>query len=368
MYCPKCGVQNNDGAKFCGSCGEKLNAPAGANAAVRAGAVNAAGGAQAAAPVVTTTATGGVTTGDGSTAAAAKKTGRLIGIAFAVVLVVAAVIVFFATGGFGLMGPKHEVKGSVNDYSWSELAAISEEIAGTASEDAAVELAKAYNLTTEEGKLDGTQAKDVELRDGTITQVQIAGFRHDDKTDGGKAGITFIFTDIIARDFMNSSYTNVGGWKDSAMRSYLASSVMAMLPSDLSSEIVSVEKMTNNVGETDDASSVTATSDKLWLYSFRELSGGYPESRYSEYPDASGYYDVCNAEGSEYKLFRDMDVDSDGSKHILVKMIDGTSCYWWERSPIPFLLDDFAGVGAGGYPGYGNDAGYENSVVPGFCI
>ena len=72
---------------------------------------------------------------------------------------------------------------------------------------------KKYNLCTPDGKLDGTQVKNVTLFDGTTTQVQIAGFAHDDKTVGsGKAGITFIFKDAVAEHSMNNSRTNAGGW------------------------------------------------------------------------------------------------------------------------------------------------------------
>ena len=348
MFCPKCGSKNADGAAFCGSCGERLNA---------AGAAK-----KNAAPVVTTTATGGVTTGDGATAAAAKKTGRLVGIAFAVVLVVAAVIAFLATNGFGLMGPSIPVKDTVNDYTWEELSQISAEIAKASDEDAAVETAKRFNLTTEDGKLNGTQVKDVQLSDGMSAQVQIAGFAHDDRTDGGKAGITFIFKDAIAEHAMNSYYTNAGGWEASQMRSWLASDVMAILPDDLKGSIVSVDKLTNNAGETESASSVTATSDKLWLYSSTELWGNI------EWCSSSYYNEILNAEGSEYKLFRDMDVDSDGSNGILVKMIDGTSCYWWERSPYLNYSSAFYVVNIDGYPNDGDHAAIGHGVVPGFCI
>lgn len=84
----------------------------------------------------------------------------------------------------------------------------------------------------------------------------IAGFNHDDKSDGsGKAGITFVFTDSVGKQFMYSESdlqilrndvasgkTYDIGWKNTSMRKWLGDSFMFELLSDLSKEIVSVDK------------------------------------------------------------------------------------------------------------------------------
>ncbi len=113
------------------------------------------------------------------------------------------------------------MKSAVEAYTWDELSRISAEIGAAGDEAAAIEVAKKYNLCTPEGKLDGTQVKSVALADGTQTTVQIVGFAHDDKTAGGKAGITFIFGDCVGEAPMNSTDTNAGGWEASQMRAYL---------------------------------------------------------------------------------------------------------------------------------------------------
>lgn len=359
MYCPKCGKENNDNAAFCSSCGGKLNAPQAAEAAKEA-------------PIVTTTATGSVTTGDGSTTKAAKKTGRTIGIIFAAVIVVAVVVTAAMTEGFGLLGNGSgvgsflssgpQVKDSVNDYSWDELSKVSAEISEASSEGDAIEVAKKYNLTTADGKLDGTQTKSITLSDGTDANVRITGFWHDDKTNGGKAGITFIFKDAIARHDMNSSNSNSGGWKDSQMRAWLASDGINMLPDDLKGVLIEVDKKTNNVGETESTASVSTTSDKLWLYSATELCGKV------DWSSTSAYNDIINAEGAEYKLYRDMSVNSAGSNGILVKWFEGDSCNWWGRSPRPNLSGDFCVVTYVGIPRGSGNASFSGGVVPGFCI
>lgn len=349
MFCPKCGKENEDNAAFCSSCGEKLNAPQAAEAAKGA-------------PVVTATTTGSVMTGDGTTAVAAKKTGRIIGIIVAAVIVAAIVVAAITTGGFGLMGPS--VKGSVNDYSWDELSKISAEISKASDESGAIETAKKYNLTTADGKLDGSQTKSIMLSDGTDVDVQITGFYHDDKASGGKAGITFIFGDVIAKHDMNSNDTNAGGWAESQMRSWLASDGVDSLPNDLRSILVEVDKSTSNADEVDSVSSVGVSSDKLWLYSLEEL-GGSMGSKVMEYPEVIELYE---SEGDQYKLYRDMDVDITGPNDILMKRFDVEACAWWTRSPGPSISDSFDLVDDQGDPYHGSRSKYANGVVPGFCI
>ena len=255
------------------------------------------------------------------------------------------------------------VKDSTEAYTWDELSKISGEIAKASDENAAVEVAKKYHLTTADGKLNGTQTKSVTLSNGTQTAVQIVGFAHDEKAEGGKAGITFIFKDCIGERRMNSTNTNAGGWEASEMRSYLNSEGLNLLPSDLKQKVVSVNKLTNNVGQTRDVSSVTKTEDQLWLFSFVELSGNVSQS------DSYGYLaDIYNAEGSEYKLFSDMNVNPTGSNDILVKTLNGQPDYWWGRSPDPDSSNYFEGVLSDGDPGYVDYAGNSNSACPGFCI
>lgn len=337
MFCPKCGNEVQEGSAFCGNCG----------AGIAGKAPNAAGAATATAAVATTK--------------AGKKKGPIAIVAAIVVVVIAVVIGINVFGGSGVA-----VKDSTEAYTWEELSKISEEIGRASDENAAVEIAKKYNLTTKDGKLDGTQTKSVTLSNGMQTAVQIVGFAHDEKTDGGKAGITFIFKDCIGEHNMNSSDTNAGGWEASEMRSYLNSEGLNLLPSDLKQKVVTVNKRTNNVGETQSASSVTATPDQLWLFSATELCGTISWHSGSD----AAYNDALNAEGSEYKLFHDMNVNSTDSNSILKKILNGQSDYWWERSPNPLHSYTFEYVSSGGNPsgGGGSLASLFFGVCPGFCI
>ena len=176
MFCPKCGNEVQEGSSFCGNCG----------AGIAGKAPNIAGVATAA------------------VAGPAKRRGPIAIVAAIVAVVIVVVIGVNVLGGV-------PVKDSTEAYTWDELSRISDEIGKASDESAAVEIAKKYNLTTKDGKLDGTQTKSVTLTDGTRTAVQIAGFAHDEKTDGGKAGITFIFKDCIGEGKINPSNTNAGG-------------------------------------------------------------------------------------------------------------------------------------------------------------
>ena len=260
------------------------------------------------------------------------------------------------------------VRNSVNDYSWDELKQISDKIASAASDDEGLQIAEQYHLCSSDGKLDGTQAKDVTLTNGTKTSVQIVGFRHDDKSDGsGKAGITFMFYDAIACRQINPTSSSAGGWQSCQMRSWLASSGMELMPSDLQSEIVSVRKMTNNTGKTEDASSVTATNDSLWLFSLIELGD---EESLREWTLEKECNQVLKAEGSKYQLFSD--VPESEAEEILHKTYQGSRPLIWLRTPDPVGENgdpiDFAVIYKGIPEMVGSSTKDEEGVVPGFCI
>ena len=234
---------------------------------------------------------------------------------------------------------------AVNDYSWDELATISDAIAVADSDKAALQIAKDFNLVGPSGKLDGTQAKDVRLSDGSFARAYIIGFRHDNRSGGGRTGITFMLEDCIGEYHLNGNGSTGGGWRDSDLRWWMNDTLVHDLPSDLQNSLVYVNKFTNNDGKAYDLSAVTTSCDLLWAPSFTELVGhvdmdsyerGYdqiPPSRRSEFQT---YFDIWNAEGSQYKLFSDQGVRMAKANDILVKRSpSGATCAWWGRSASP---------------------------------
>ncbi len=179
MFCPACGTKNPDDARFCASCGKPLPQGGGtADYSVSAGTPSA------------------MPTG------VVQKRGHKPPMPAIVGGIVAAVVVI-AAAAFALIPRGPEVRDCLNDYSWDVISQISQLISKKGDQNGAIEVAKKYHLCTSDGKLDGTQTKDVTLSGGTQAKVMIMGFNHDDKSDGsGKAGITFIFTDDVAKQNM----------------------------------------------------------------------------------------------------------------------------------------------------------------------
>lgn len=271
------------------------------------------------------------------------------GIVAAVLIVATAVVVLLPKGP--------QVKSCLNDYSWEEIAQISKLISKKGDQNGAIGIAKKYHLCTADGKLDGTQTKDVTLSDGTQTKVMIMGFNHDDKSDGsGKAGITFIFADDIAKKnmFERADLDNLFqkiqddgsasiSWENASLRSWLSDSFSNELPSDLREQIVSVDKadavmpwvsytidsyygggIGAELNDDPDLMTTTTTSDKLWVPSFVELA---PLSDY-----LMSNWTYLLQEGSQYQLFNDAGVTADTPNRILGTYDSQDGGGWWLRS------------------------------------
>ena len=144
---------------------------------------------------------------------------------------------------------------------------------------------------------------------GASYQVDIIGKNHDTYTAGGTAPLTFQMHDCYAdRKAMNSSNTNSGGWKNSAMRTTHLPAILALMPTEVQNGIREVSKKTSVGGA---SSTIETVSDKLFLLSEVEIFGS---TRYS----AAG-------EGTQYDYYK-----AGNSK---VKKWNGSATYWGERSP-----------------------------------
>ncbi len=366
MFCTNCGAKNADGAKFCTGCGAPLMPSTDVNNNQQQASVPQPARRVQEAPTVgeqpPIQSDSSVT--EQPQPKRKKSKARVVIPALAAVIIIAAVAVAAVfTNGFGLLGVP--VRATVNDYSWEELSKISAQISACESQEEALEIAKSYNLTNPDGTLDGTQVKQVELTDGTTTEVQILGFYHDDKSDGsGKAGISFIFSDGVALRGMNSTATTAGGWEQSEARTWLNSDFLEALPADLRSFVVPVNKMTNNAGATADPTAVAATSDSLWLLSHDEIVG----SSNGSYP---GYAEALDAEGAQYQLFANCNVSWSNSGIILIRSLSsnpgGQSAAWWQRSPSP-SSNEFIATNEGGATLVGASPESQLAVVPAFCL
>ena len=153
---------------------------------------------------------------------------------------------------------------------------------------------------------------------GTNYAFDIIGFNHDTLTDTsayreetatGKAGITFQMHDLFATTYkMNSTNTNSGGWKSSAMRTSTMPLMKGYLPTAWQAAIKPVNKASGTGGG---FSSIENVSDDCFLLSEIEVFG-------------STHWSV-SGEGTQYAYYK-----AGNSKK---KMIEGGySRGWWERT------------------------------------
>ena len=291
-------------------------------------------------------------------------TGRIALLAL-VALAMASVIVGCSSG---------DVRESMDKYSWDELSAIAAEITAADSDEEGLELAAYYHLVDSSGKLDGS-TKSVTLSDGTVSHVAIAGFRADDLSDGGKAGITFVFTDAPIAASMSEDASNDGGWEKSEMRSWLNDEFAGMLPSDMKGAIKSANKKTNSSAYTTPGA-VSSTSDKLWLLSFAEVAG--TPSPNSLIGGSGIPAETYGMEGSQYQLFKDKGVSAGEENSVLMRtfvgeegnglVMSGEACPWWLRSLSMTWTSGFAACTDEGDPQSAWIPDHEIGVSPGFCL
>ena len=417
MFCIHCGRENEGDARFCVQCGTPLDR--GAEPAVTSPANCPACGQPLVEGASFCTRCGAAVARDATTPmapVAAPVQGPYVPVRgvhrptrpgddqnrplVAVFLVALAIVAFLVTGGFGLMkaaeaptvqAPSSSsassgaasaaassaattgdvaVQTSLSSYSWADLAKIAKRIEQSGGADAAKKVARQYNLLNADGTV-ATSTKQVKLSDGTSVGVRVAGIYHDDLADGsGKAGITFVTSQIVTTHAMTTTDSNAGGWQGCAMRSWLAGTVTAELPSDLQSVVVSVGKLTNNVGKTTSASSVTKTSDKLWLLSEKEVSGDLSWTWDSDASNSSLYNAVLNAEGTQYQCFSEKGIDSAGANpYLALADANGVAGIWCLRSPSASVSDHFRHVGSDGDPSVVKLSSTDPyGVVFGFCL
>ena len=187
---------------------------------------------------------------------------------------------------------------------------------------------------------------------GTNYAFDVIGFNHDTLTDpaaygeetaAGKAGITFQMHNLFSTTYkMNSSDTNSGGWKSSAMRTSTMATMKGYMPDDWEAIIKPVNKVSGTGGGS--SSGTETVSDSCFLLSEIEIFGSTPYS--------------VSGEGTQYAYYK-----AGNSK---VKK-SGSASYWWERSPWSGYRDGFCYVDHNG----SNSINFPSSsfgVAFGFCV
>ena len=162
---------------------------------------------------------------------------------------------------------------------------------------------------------------------GTRYRVDVIGKDHDEYADGsGTAPLTFqLHTCYGTRYTMNSSSTNVGGWKDSEMRNTHLPAIFALMPSEVQAAIKEVNKLTSAGNK---STTINTTADKLFLLSEIEIFGSVTNS--------------VAGEGSQYERYASS-IYGD-----TVKTVNGAASAWLSRSPRKTSALQFCGVDSEG--------------------
>ena len=149
--------------------------------------------------------------------------------------------------------------------------------------------------------------------------------------------------DLFATTYqMNSSNTNSGGWKSSAMRTSTMATMKGYLPAAWQTAIKPVNKVSGTDGGS--SSGTETVSDSCFLLAEIEIFGSTAHS--------------VSGEGTQYAYYK-----AGNSK---VKNKGGSADNWWERSPHFSNSNHFCAVHSSGSAYY--SAAYNSyGVAFGFC-
>ncbi len=190
--------------------------------------------------------------------------------------------------------------------------------------------------------------------DGQQYHARIIGINHDNKSDGTKAGLTFQFVELLNQSHqMNPADTNEGGWAASELRTKMNNDdgeIWTQAPSDLKNVIVPVEKKSRSGSKEGEA--IETSHDKLWIASWRELTG-------VENPSVID-------EGAQYQYYINLGLDN-GPNEQYKRYVPGSTYpnNWWERTAGG--SDSFVKVN-GTYPNDSSKASMTLGVLPCFSV
>ena len=194
--------------------------------------------------------------------------------------------------------------------------------------------------------------KEVDLGELGTHTVRIANMSAcTTETSETACGFVVEFADIITEHAMNSTATNVGGWKDSEMRTYVNATIYNVLPNDLQN-VITTTKVISGHGETSGETNFE-TQDKLYLLNAQEVWNG-------------NNHDTSVGTSKQLDYYKNQGVTA-SSYAGAIKQYSGSNLYWWLRSPLSFNADGFPCVNINGDWSSGGAFG-SMGVSPAFRI
>jgi hypothetical protein len=150
------------------------------------------------------------------------------------------------------------------------------------------------------------------------------------KTEGfsqSACGLVLEFADIITKYNMNTTNTNIGGWVQSTVRTFINNDIYNSFPTELKSLIINTEVI-SGYGK-DDSANFTST-DKLYLLDAKEIYGTSFTSTINtakDYQRQLDYYLNENVTSANYSL--------------AIKKYENVDDFWWLRSARSYGTDSF---------------------------
>ena len=201
--------------------------------------------------------------------------------------------------------------------------------------------------------------KEVDLGDLGTHTVRIANKSEctNGETSETACGFVIEFADIVTTQSFNGTGTNVGGWRNSAIREYINGTLYNTLSTELQNVIVST-KVISGHGPTNGETNFE-TQDKLYLLSNEEVYGDFASSKRASTDTALGTSKLL-----DYYKNKGTTISSYASA---IKQYNGNDYYWWLRtaySDVSF----FTSVNDNGNWSIGEAADSSIGVSPAFRI
>ena len=200
--------------------------------------------------------------------------------------------------------------------------------------------------------------KEVDLGDLGTHTVRIANMSEcTTETSETACGFVVEFADIITNQPFNSTATNVGGWRNSELCTYVNGTIYNALPSELQN-VIAATKVISGHGNTTGEENFE-TQDKLYLLSAHEVWEDGISNQISS-------YDTSYNNTKQLDYYKNQGVTTDNYDGA-IKQYNGSNSAWWLRSANSgdtgyFLTVDDSGDWASG------DASCSSGVSPAFRI
>ena len=170
-------------------------------------------------------------------------------------------------------------------------------------------------------------------------------------------GFVVEFADIVENRQMNSTATNVGGWKDSAMRTYANGAFFNNLPEDLRN-VIKATKVVSGHGSTTGETNFPST-DKIYLLSSHEV---YEDGTISQVSSKDTAWDKTR----QLDYYKNLGVTTSNYSGA-IKKYNNSNSTWWLRAANSSYNNYFLYVsGIGGW--VNSIANNGNGFAPAFRI